>query len=316
MNKNNNTPHKTSIGGQALIEGVMMRGPENIALAVRKSDGEITVEDMGIKQSSFMRVVAKIPIIRGMFNFISSLVIGYKSLSRSIDLSGLAENDEEPETKFEKWLSEKLGDKLVQIVTVIGSVLGVILAILLFMLVPSAIVKLIDYFLPLGGFKSLIEGIIKMGIFIGYLTLISKMKDIKRVFEYHGAEHKTIFCYEYGMELTVENVKKQSRFHPRCGTNFMILLLIISIVLFSVITWDNLIVRMILKILLLPLVMGIGYELLKLAGRYDNIITRIISWPGIMLQHVTTSEPDESQIEVAIESLKAVLPKSEGTDKW
>lgn len=198
----------------------------------------------------------------------------------------------------------------------ISMVLGLALCILLFILVPALIVKGIDLLIPLGVFKSILEGIIKMAIFIGYLAAVSRMKEMKRVFCYHGAEHKSIFCYENGLPLTVENVRKQKRFHPRCGTSFMILILIISIVVSSVVTWDSMLIRMLLKILMLPLIMGVGYELIKLAGRYDNIVTRIISWPGMCMQHLTTAEPDDSQIEVAIASLVPVLPKNREEDQW
>ena len=169
---------------------------------------------------------------------------------------------------------------------------------------------------PLHGWKSLIEGILKMGIFIGYLALITRMKEIHRVFQYHGAEHKTIFCYENGLPLTVENVKKQKRFHPRCGTSFMILMLILSILVSSLMTWDSLWLRTVLKIASLPLVMGIGYELIKIAGRYDNILTKIISWPGLMLQRLTTFEPEDDQMEVAIASMLPVIPENRDEDRW
>lgn len=308
-------PIKSKIGGQALIEGVMMRGLDKSAIAVRKPDGEIDLSVEPIKIGKGMKIINKIPIVRGVFNFVQSLTLGYGSLGKSAEIAGLEEEEEEP-SKFEKWLEKTFGDNLMKVIVGIGMVLGVAAAVLLFFFVPSLIVKGIDMLLPLGGFKSVIEGIIKMAIFIGYLAAVVRMKEIRRVFEYHGAEHKTIFCYENGLPLTVENVRKQSRFHPRCGTSFMILMLIISIIVSSVITWDNLWIRVLIKVLSLPLIMGFGYELIKLAGRYDNIITRIISWPGVMLQHLTTFEPADDQIEVAIASMEAVIPENREEDRW
>ena len=199
----------------------------------------------------------------------------------------------------------------------IGMVLGVGLAILLFMYLPALFVQGLSALFPLSNIlRSLIEGIIKIIIFVGYLALVSQMKDIRRTFEYHGAEHKSIFCYEHGDELTVENVRRYQRFHPRCGTSFMIIVLILSILIFSVVTWDNLVIRILLKLALLPIVVGISYELIKFAGRHDNLVTRIISAPGMALQHLTTREPDDSQLEVAIAALKEVLPVHQGEDRW
>lgn len=295
---------KSSVGGQALIEGVMMRGVEKAAMAVRVPNGTIDVEEWALKKPS---VVSKIPIVRGIVNFVSSLAMGYSCLSKSAEKAGLEEETNENPSKFEKFLEDKLGDKLMGIVVVLGVFLGVIGAVVLFMLLPSFIVKGIDYFIPIGGFKALAEGVIKIIVFVCYLALVAKMKDIRRVFEYHGAEHKTIFCYEAGLPLSVENVKKQSRFHPRCGTSFLIIILILSILIFSlpIVPWDNLLLRTGIKLLLLPVVLGIAYEFIKLAGKYNNWLTRTVSWPGIKVQNLTTKEPDDSQIEVAI---AAVLP--------
>lgn len=308
-------PIKSKIGGQALIEGVMMRGLDKSAMAVRKPDGEIDVSVSPLNVSKPMRIIGKIPIVRGVFNFVQSIVLGYRYLGKSAEISGLEEEEGEP-SKFEQWLDRVFGDHLMKAITVAGMVLGVAACILLFVLLPSLIVKGLDMLFPLYGFKSLIEGVLKMGIFIGYLALVTRMKEIHRVFQYHGAEHKTIFCYENGLPLTVENVKKQIRFHPRCGTSFMILMLIISILVSSVVTWDSLWLRTVLKIASLPLVMGVGYELIKLAGRYDNLFTRIISWPGLMLQRLTTFEPDDDQIEVAIASMEPVIPENRDEDRW
>lgn len=307
------TKHKSKIGGQALIEGVMMRGINKGAMAVRLPDGEIDVEEWELKKPS---VWTKVPIIRGIINLVTSLLSGFKCLTKSAEKSGIDDEEGYEPSKFEKWLDEKLGDKLMGIVTVIGTVLGVILAMVLFMFIPTLLVKLLDGVLPLGGFKGIVEGIIKITVFVAYLALVSRMKMIARVFEYHGAEHKTIFCYENELPLTVENVRIQSRFHPRCGTSFLIIVLILSILIFSVVTWSSVLIRTVLKIALLPLVIGIAYELIKLAGRYDNPITRIISFPGIKLQHLTTREPDDSQIEVAIAAMTPVIPDNREADKW
>lgn len=290
------------VGGQALIEGVMMRGPDIEAMAVRLPDGSIDVEQWNLKKPT---IWSKIPFVRGIVNFVITLMDGYKCLGKSAEKAGLEDETDEPETKFELFLQKHVGDKLTGIIMVIGMILALALSVVLFIMLPAFFVKWIDMLIPLGGFKSLIEGIMKIIIFIGYLALVSKNKDIRRVFEYHGAEHKSIFCFEAGEELTIENVRKQSRFHPRCGTSFMLIIIIISILVFSLpfITWDNILLRSVIKIAFLPLILGIAYELIKLAGRHNNIITKIISFPGLKLQHLTTKEPDDSQIEVAIASL-------------
>lgn len=311
--ENKAAPIKSKIGGQALIEGVMMRGFNEVAMAVRTPDGEIDIEKWDLKKTP---LVMKIPFVRGIFNLVDSLRIGYKCLAKSAEKSGMDEDEIEEPSKFEKFLEDKFGDKLMNVITLVGSVLGVILAMLLFMYLPSLAVKGLDMLIPLYGFKALVEGVVKIIIFIAYLAAVSKMKMIARVYEYHGAEHKSIFCYEKGLPLTVENVRVQSRFHPRCGTSFLIIILILGILVFSVVTWESVLIRTLLKILLMPVVIGIGYELIKLAGRYDNILTKIISFPGIRLQRLTTREPDDSQIEVAIAALKEVLPANREEDRW
>ncbi len=302
---------KTSIGGQAVMEGVMMRGPRKSAMAVRKPDKSVYLEEWDNKPP---KKISKVPFIRGSFNFVYSMIDGYKCLMKSAEISteGL---EEETESKFEKWLEEKCGEWLMKIIMVIASVLGVAISVVLFMYLPTVLVTAVKGFLPPWSF-SLVEGIIKILIFIGYLSLVSLIPDMKRLFQYHGAEHKTIFCYEAGEELTVENVRKQKRFHPRCGTSFIFISLALSILVFSVVTWSNPLVRTLLKIALLPVVVGIAYELIKLAGKYDNLFTRIISFPGLQIQKITTKEPDDDQIEIAIASMKPVLPEVEGEDKW
>jgi len=299
---------KTSIGGQAVIEGVMMRGPEKSALSVRMQNGDIETETWNNKRYK----IAKIPFVRGVFNFIVSLTQGYKTLMRSAEKSGF---EEEP-SKFDQKMEKLFGDKFYKVITVIASVIGVALALVLFMFLPAWIASLTESFVP-ETLRSVVEGVIKIIIFILYVYLTSKLSDIRRVYQYHGAEHKTIACYEAGEELTPENVAKHKRFHPRCGTSFLLIVLIVSIMVFSLpfVPWDNLLLRVAIKLALLPVITGIAYEIIKLAGRHDNFITRIISAPGIWLQRLTTNEPDRSQIEVAIASMKAVIPNDE-SDIW
>lgn len=309
---------KSKIGGQALIEGVMMRGLYKTAMVCRLSSGELDIESWDIKNGSNTPWYRKVPFLRGIFNFIISLAEGYKCLSKSADKSMIGAEDE-PQSKFEKWLDEKLGDKLMPIVSGVGIVLGVIIAVLFFVYLPAGATKLISKIMPISAVvKTVIEGIIKIAIFVLYMWLTSLMPDMKRTYQYHGAEHKTIACYEAGQELTTENVKKHTRFHPRCGTSFIFIMLIISIIVFSVLQlpWDNLLLRMACKLALLPPIIGIGYEFIRLAGRYDNPFTRIFSAPGLWLQRITTKEPDASQIECAIVALTAVIPENTEEDKW
>ena len=298
---------KTMIGGQALIEGLMMKGPEKTCAAIRKPDGEIHTEVTKTAHNP----VRKIPFLRGPVAMILSLKEGYGAINKSAEIALTEEQQEEQKGKFDKWFDKTFGDKGGAVISVVAMILGVALAIFLFMMAPAFLVNLISSFYELGAFKTLVEGIIKIIIFIAYLFLITRMKDIHRVFEYHGAEHKTITCYEYGDELTVENVKKHSRFHPRCGTSFIFIVLIISIIIFSFITWGNLFVRVGLKILTLPVVMGISYEIIMFAGKYDNIFCRVVSAPGMWIQRLTTFEPDDEEIEVAITAFNAVAPQDD-----
>ena len=302
---------KTSVGGQALMEGIMMRGPEKICVAVRRPDGTLDMTYEDVKHHRWQ----KIPLVRGAAAMIENLVLGYRYLMHSAEVSMPEEAEEEP-GRFEKWLGEHAGPGVQNFFMALAAVCGGLLAIVLFMVLPTAIVGLIDRFLPLGWGKVVLEGVLKIALFVGYLFLCTRMKEIHRVFEYHGAEHKTIACYEAGEELTVENVRHHRRFHPRCGTSFMILVLIVSILLFSVLPWSSTGLRVVLKLLLLPVVMGVSYELIKLAGRYDNLFTRIISAPGLWLQRLTTFEPDDSMIGVAIAAVTPVLPDHPDEAKW
>ncbi|MDR2933626.1 MAG: DUF1385 domain-containing protein [Oscillospiraceae bacterium] len=303
---------KTSIGGQALIEGVMMRGPGRSAMAVRKPGGEIDIESWETKSPKAW--YRKTPFVRGIFNMVDSLIFGYKCLMKSAEKAGF--DDEQP-SKFEVWLADKMGKHVSTIVSGFALVVGIVLAVGLFMVLPTFIVGLFAGFLPPAPVvRSLIEGVIKIGVFILYLALVSRMKDIRRVFEYHGAEHKTIACYEAGRALTVDNIRPMSRFHPRCGTSFMLIVLVVSIILFSVVTWNHIVIRVVLKIALLPAVVGIAYEIIKFAGRHDNALTRTISAPGMWLQRLTTFEPHDDQIEVAVASMQPCIPGEKGTDEW
>lgn len=295
----------------------MMQGPKGAAMSVRLPDGTIDTEE---KELTHIRDKIKFlgfPIIRGCVNFVESMIFGYKCLMESAEKSGFEdiENSEENQSKLDKWLTEHLSKKVMNVITAIASVLGVLLAFALFFFLPS---KITDFFNnlasgALSNFRALIEGVMRMIIFVVYIALVSLMKDIKRTFMYHGAEHKTIFCYEHGLELTVENVRKQSRFHPRCGTSFMFVIIIISVIISSIISVafpdlrNNIAIWMVVKLLILPLVMGFGYEFIKYAGRHDNLFVKILSAPGLWMQRLTTKEPDDSMIEVGIAAFKAVI---------
>lgn len=325
---------KTSIGGQALIEGIMMRGPKKDAMAVRMKDGGVEVFPMEIKSIKNKCFFFKWPIIRGVVGFIDSMLIGYKAMMDSADKSGYLDELEEAEEKktdensrTEEQKAEnppKKKNGLLTVIMIIAAVLAVILCIGLFIYLPSLAFKGINYLAGgvLNPFQALFEGVLKIIIFLGYMLAVSYMKDIKRVFSYHGAEHKTIFCYEAGLPLTVENVRKQKRFHPRCGTSFMILMLIVSIfitlIFDAIFPWLRgvLWLRTIIKLLLVPVICGLGYELIKICGRYDNIVTRIIAAPGLWIQRITVKEPDDSMIEVAIAAMTEVIPENEEDDKW
>ncbi len=322
--------HITSIGGQAIIEGVMMRGPFKTAMAVRKPDNEIEckIDENGTKKRN---AFCRLPIVRGCINFVESLVIGMKALMFSAEFMDI-EEEEETESKFDKWLEEKFGDKIKDIVIYFAIALSIVMSVAMFILLPTAVAQGVQWIFEKvglskiassGSFISTTEGIVKMIIFIGYMFLVSRMKDIRRVFEYHGAEHKTIACYEAGEELTVENVKKHSRFHPRCGTNFLLFVMVVSIVIYAFLPKFNefggfvrLMLRMGTRILLLPVVAGVSYEIIKLAGRSNNRFVKLLIKPGLWLQRLTTNEPDEKQIEVAITSIKAVIPEDKESDKW
>ena len=305
---------RTSVGGQALMEGVMMRGPKRLCCAVRRPDGGIETD---IKELPPKKWYEKVPFVRGVFAMIGSMITGYRCLMYSADIAMQDSEDSEPESKLDKWLDEHLGEKFQNALMVCAALMGGVAAILLFSVTPTSVVGFVSRFMPLGRWgRVVLEAVLKMAIFLAYLALCSRMKEIHRLFEYHGAEHKTIACYEAGEPLTVENIRKYSRFHPRCGTSFLILTLLVSIAVFSVIPWTGTALRVVYKLLFLPLVMGISYELLKLCGRTDNLLTHIIRAPGLWVQRLTVFEPDDSMIECAIQAVTPVLPENPEEGQW
>ncbi len=321
----------TAIGGQALIEGIMMKSPEKTAMGVRIPDGTIDITYFEGKSIREKYKILKLPIIRGVVGFVESMVQGYKALMLSADKSGFTDFEEETQKdcqevtadentdKSDSDTEKKKDSKLLTVVMIIGTVLGVALSVVLFMLIPRLCVSGLEFLFSTQFSKfvrSGIEQLLKLSVFVLYVYLVSFMKDIKRVFMYHGAEHKTIFCYEQGLELTVENVRNQKRFHPRCGTSFIVLVVIVGIILGGFIQIDNVLLRTLVRIILVPLIVGIGYELIKFAGRHDNILTKIISAPGVWLQHITTKEPEDSMIECAIKAVNEVIPEDKEKDNW
>ncbi len=304
------------VGGQAVLEGVMMKHGDRYSVAVRKGNGEVEVVNKSHVSLRKKHKIFNLPLIRGVVNMIEMMALSVKTLNVSAEMYGLEEEGAE-ETKFEKWMKKKFGDKaekvLINAVMAIGVVLGLALAVGLFIFLPGFLTGLIDKYLAggtLGFWRNWIEGGMKICIFIAYLALCSLMKDMRRTFEYHGAEHKSIFCYEAGEELTPENVKKYKRFHPRCGTSFMFVIILIGILIsmLPIVSWEDPLLRTATKLLLLPLVVGLGFEFIVIAGKHDNAVTRILSAPGLLMQRITTREPDLEQIEVAIHALKSAMP--------
>ena len=317
MSKKENCCPKVSVGGQALIEGIMMQGPKGAAMSVRLPDGAIDTEKLEVKHIKDKFKPAGWPLIRGIINMVESLMFGMKCMEKSAEKAGL-DDDTDPEnmSKLDKWISDHFGPKMMAVVTGISMVLGCGLAFVLFFYLPTFLVDTVDKYLfkdALANLHPLFEGIMRMIIFVAYIWIVSKIPDIKRVFMYHGAEHKSIFCYEQGLELTVENVRKQKRFHPRCGTSFIFVILIISILISSVLVVafpgidEVRAVWMAIKLLIVPLTVGIGYEFIRYAGKHDNALVKILSAPGLWMQRLTTVEPTDDIIEVGIESIKAVL---------
>ena len=320
---------KTMIGGQALIEGIMMRGPEKDAVVIRGKDGlSVEVSDRKLNPPGSFKTW---PFFRGIFNFFDAQVVGVKALMRSAELAP-EEYQEEP-GKLDLWLEKHLNNEKFQKVFIGLSVaLGIGLSVALFFLLPMVVSSAFDRWITDTLALNLLEGVVRMVIFMGYMLLVSRMEDMKRVFAYHGAEHKTIRCYEAGLPLTVENVRSQTRLHPRCGTSFLLVVMVISILVFSVASSALLravpaleamrgsfpyrLIMIAFKLLLLPLVVGVTYEINRWVGRNDNAFTRALAAPGMWMQHFTTNEPDDSMIEVGIAAVKAVLPQKEGSDRW
>ena len=314
------TPYKTTCGGQALIEGIMMQGPEKRCIVVRRPDGGTEVKTEAIKPR---KKIWTLPFLRGIVGFGGSMVYGVKALMYSAEVAGDEEIAEEEPSKFDLWLEKHFSsEKAMSIVVTLSVILGAAFSIGLFILLPTAVTGLIGWFwtgMPLW-FRSVVEGILKVVIFLVYLWLCSRMKEMRRIFSYHGAEHKTIFCYENGLELTVENVRPQPRHHPRCGTSFLFVVIIfsifLSIVIFTPLEIENTLLRMVLHILLLPIIVAVTYEFNRYVGRHSNLLCRALRAPGLWMQNFTTFEPDDSMIEVAIQALKEVLPEQQGTDRW
>ena len=305
---------KTMIGGQALIEGIMMQGPDKRAIVVRGPEGIVTKVEPLKKRTGWLSW----PLIRGVVNFGSAMVSGVKALMYSADF--FPEEESEP-SKLDQWLEKKLGsEKMQQVVIYTAVVLGMALAVGLFFLLPTLISGLFDSLVHNAVARSIVEGIIRIVIFLGYMILVSKMKDMRRVFSYHGAEHKTIRCYEAKLPLTVENARQMTRLHPRCGTSFLFVVIVLSILitaLFSaLVPISNVFLRTLTRLALLPVIVSIAYEFNRFVGRHDNRLTRILTAPGMWFQNFTTNEPDDSMLEVAIEALTLVLPEQEGTDEW
>lgn len=309
---------KTTIGGQALIEGVMMKGPESIAIAVRKPDGEIIVEKKALRVRNSM--LLKVPVLRGIIEFFRLMVIGVKALMFSAEFVDIEEDDKGKESKFDAFLNRVFGDKLMDVVIYSSVILSICFSVGLFFLLPQFLANLLPFDRESASgvvFYNLFEGIIRILIFLSYILLTSLLKDIQRVWQYHGAEHKTIHCYENGEELTVENVRKYTTKHPRCGTSFLFIVMIISILVFAFTGWHSIWINIALRLLLIPLIAGLSYEALKFAGRHsENPIIKVMNAPGMAFQLFTTREPDDEQLEVAIEAFKNVLVQDENADVW
>ena len=313
--ENDQVCFRTMIGGQALMEGILMRGPDKQAIVCRTENGLVEkVEPLNLVKDKYP--VLGWPFIRGIVTFADSMVKGMRALTYSASL--LPEDQQEEPSKFDLWLEKKLGsEKAEKYIIGFAAVLGVLLALTLFIFVPTLIAGLIPGIEGHYTARSVIEGAIKIVIFLVYLGLVAKMKEIKRLFSYHGAEHKTIFCYEKGLPLTVENVRPQSRFHPRCGTSFLLVVIILGLFVGLFIQVDNVFLRIGLRVLLLPVIVCVAYELNRWAGRHDtNIVSRIVTWPGKQLQRLTTNEPDDGMIECAIRAMELVIPEEKGKDVW
>ena len=317
------TPFRTMIGGQALIEGIMMLGPEKKSIVVRRPDGGLEIKTEERKLIKDRHPILGWPFIRGVVNFCTSMYTGVTALMYSAEFYPEDEAGEEEPSRFEQWLDKKLGsEKAMSLFTTLAVILGMAFSVGLFFVLPTLLSGAIMYFFPAVPLwaRNVVEGATRVVIFLGYLILCSKMKDIRRVFSYHGAEHKTIFCYEKGLELTVENVRIQPKHHPRCGTSFLFVVIVVSILLSSVVfafwQFTNPWLRTLVHLALLPVVVGLTWEFNRYMGGHDNLFCRAVRRPGMAIQRWTTFEPDDSMIEVGIEALKQVLPKEKGKDQW
>ncbi len=316
MSKQKKNNEYVAVGGQALMEGIMMKGPKGMAVSLRLPDGSIETQ-----MKDFVSIRKKfkffnIPLIRGVVSFVESMISGYKLLMESAEKTAMDDLEAENESKLDKWISDHFGPKMMAVIGFIAAVLGIGLAFVLFMYLPSLSFDLVNKYLANGAiemWRAIFEGIIRVIIFIIYMALVARMKEIRRVYMYHGAEHKTIFCFEHGKELTVANIREEKRFHPRCGTSFIFVTIILSILISSIVSISfpaltaNRWVWMATKVLMLPVIMGIGFEFIQLAGKYPNKFTKLLSAPGLLMQRITTVEPTDDIIEVAIESMKAAL---------
>ena len=304
---------KTSIAGQALIEGILMRGPKKTAIVCRKPGEEMVVKEEPTGTMSH-GAWARLPVIRGVVSFWDSMKFGMSALMYSADF--IDEGDSEPESKFDRWLEKHFdGEKLEKVMMGIALVFGICIPIVLFILLPTFLAGFLGDGLP-HVVRNLIEGLFRICIFLAFIYFTSKQNDVHRTYMFHGAEHKTIACYEAGKELTVENARACSRLHPRCGTSFLFMVMIISILFFSLFSWSNVWVRMVTRLAMLPVVAGVSYEINRFAGRHDNVITNLLRKPGLALQRLTTAEPTDDMLEVAIEAMNRVIPENEGEDKW
>lgn len=318
MEQKQSCAFRTTIGGQALIEGILMRGPDKQAIVVRSKEGLVTkVEDRKLISARYP--ILGWPIIRGSAVFLGSVIQGVKALMFSADY--FPDEDLGEPDKLDKWLEAHVpAEKLQSVLIAVSVMLSLGLTLLLFMILPTFLAGLIDPFINSALVHNLVEGVVKIAIFMAYLILVSRQKDVRRVFQYHGAEHKTIFCYEAGLPLTVENARIQPRHHPRCGTSFLFVVIVVSILassaVFTFVDWRSFWVRLGLHLLLLVPVVGVTYEFNRLVGAHDNWLTRLLSAPGMWMQNFTTNEPDDAMLEVAIEAMKLVIPDQAGKDRW
>ncbi len=305
-----------AVGGQALMEGIMMKGPKGAAMSLRLPDGTIETQMKNFTSIRKKYNFFNIPVLRGVVSFVESMIFGYKLLMESAEKTSFDLEDEEPESKLDKWITDHFGPKMMAVLGGISAVLGIGLAFLLFMWMPSFVFDLVNDKLASGAitdFRAIFEGLIRVVIFVVYMAIVARMKEIHRVYMYHGAEHKTIFCFEHGKELTVENIRNEKRCHPRCGTSFIFVTILLSIIISSVVSvafpalTEIRALWIAVKLLMMPAIMGIGFEFIQLAGKYPNKLTKLLSAPGLLMQRITTAEPDDAIIEVAIEAMKAAL---------